>query len=171
MAGDGGQGSTVRREDRGAAAVEFALIAPLFIVLLFGIIDYGWAFGQRLGLTSAVREGARLAVVNADSGATPDARRDSIIAAVKSRATTVPPSGISVSVALEDGNGNGTVGDVGDTVVVCAHYPIHSISGLGGTLYPSPGGTTVKAVMRLEQQANFSSGSSTSPAFTESCSS
>jgi len=159
----------VRREDRGAAAVEFALIAPLFIVLLFGIIDYGWAFGQRLGLTSAVREGARLAVVNADTGATPDARRDSIIAAVRSRATTVPSSGISVYINLEDTNSDGTLGDVGDTLVVCAHYPIHSISGLGGVLYPPPGGTTVKSVMRMEQVANFSVGSSSSPAFTDSC--
>ena len=48
-----------KRDDRGAAAVEFALVVPLLLVMLFGIIDLGWVFGQQLAVTAAAREGAR----------------------------------------------------------------------------------------------------------------
>lgn len=47
------------RSERGAAAVEFALILPLLTVLLFGIIEFGRAYNAQVTLTHAVREGAR----------------------------------------------------------------------------------------------------------------
>ena len=50
-------------DDRGASAVEFAIIAPLFFVLVFGIINFGVILGQQVALNHAVREGARAAVV------------------------------------------------------------------------------------------------------------
>lgn len=46
--------------DRGAAAVEFALLLPLLLLLLFGIIDFGRALNAQITLTQAAREGARL---------------------------------------------------------------------------------------------------------------
>lgn len=49
--------------DRGAAMVEFALVLPILLVLVTGIIDAGYLFGQKLALNQAVREGARNAVV------------------------------------------------------------------------------------------------------------
>lgn len=61
-----------RRED-GQAMVEFALILPIFLLILCGIIDFGWLFYNQLSLNNACREGARYAVVhtaeNADTGA------------------------------------------------------------------------------------------------------
>jgi Flp pilus assembly protein TadG len=53
-----------KREDRAAAAVEFALVLPLVLVLLFGIIDMGRLLFTANSLTSAVREGARFAAVD-----------------------------------------------------------------------------------------------------------
>src|SRR3954453_1839204 len=50
-------GST--RHERGAAAVEFALVAPLLFVILFGIIDYGIWFADSISARQAVRDGAR----------------------------------------------------------------------------------------------------------------
>ena len=54
------------RRDRegGAALVEFAVLLPLFIVMLFGIMEAGWAFAQQVEVRNAAREGARLAVVD-----------------------------------------------------------------------------------------------------------
>jgi Flp pilus assembly protein TadG len=46
--------------DRGAAAVEFALLLPMLLLLIFGIIDFGRALNAQITLTQAAREGARL---------------------------------------------------------------------------------------------------------------
>ncbi len=51
------------RRRRGAAIVEFAVVLPLLLVLLFGIIDFGWIFMVRQTLTNAAREGCRVAVL------------------------------------------------------------------------------------------------------------
>jgi len=56
------------RADRGAAAVEFALVLPILLLLVFGIVDYGRAYNAKVTLTHAAREGARmLAVENAST--------------------------------------------------------------------------------------------------------
>lgn len=47
------------RRDSGAAAVEFALLFPLFLALVFGIINFGFAFNQKINLTQTAREAAR----------------------------------------------------------------------------------------------------------------
>lgn len=52
----------IQRED-GAAAVEFAIIAPLLFMLIFGMLQFGLAFWQVQNLRSAAREGARVAAV------------------------------------------------------------------------------------------------------------
>jgi Flp pilus assembly protein TadG len=52
--------------EHGAAAVEFALLLPLLVMLLFGFIQFGVAFNTRIQATNAAREAARLAVVGID---------------------------------------------------------------------------------------------------------
>lgn len=47
------------RTDRGAAAVEMALVTPLLLLMLFGIIDFGRMLNAQITLTEAAREGAR----------------------------------------------------------------------------------------------------------------
>ena len=46
-------------DDRGASAVEFALILPLFLVLVLGMVDFARAYNVQLTLTEAAREGVR----------------------------------------------------------------------------------------------------------------
>lgn len=53
-----------RDREKGASAVEFAIVIPLFLTLLFGIMEAGWMFSQQVEVRNAAREGARLAVVN-----------------------------------------------------------------------------------------------------------
>jgi len=45
--------------ERGAVAVEFALLLPILLLILFGIIDFGRAFNAQITLTQAAREGVR----------------------------------------------------------------------------------------------------------------
>ena len=47
--------------ERGSVAVEFALLLPILLLLVFGIIDFGRAISYQITLTQAAREGARVA--------------------------------------------------------------------------------------------------------------
>lgn len=49
------------RSERGAAAVEAALVTPLLILLVFGIVEYGMLFKDSLAVTSSIRSAARIA--------------------------------------------------------------------------------------------------------------
>ena len=60
----------IHRKDEGAALVEFAVVAILLFTILFGIIEFGLAFRDWLSVTSATREGARVASA---AGNDPDA--------------------------------------------------------------------------------------------------
>jgi TadE-like protein len=50
-----------RPDDRGVTAVEAALITPVFLLVVIGIIEYGLVFKDQLAVTSAVRAGVRMA--------------------------------------------------------------------------------------------------------------
>src|SRR4051812_45067078 len=54
--------------ERGAAIIEFALLLPILIMLVFGIITFGRAYFAKLELASAVREGARAAALGKTNG-------------------------------------------------------------------------------------------------------
>lgn len=49
------------RDDRGIAAVEAAIVTPIFMLVVIGVIEFGLAFKDQLAVTSAVRAGARIA--------------------------------------------------------------------------------------------------------------
>ncbi|MEP6890207.1 MAG: TadE/TadG family type IV pilus assembly protein [Nitrospirota bacterium] len=51
------------RSESGASAVEFALLLPVLMMVLFGIIEFGLALYRQAILTNASREGARLGIV------------------------------------------------------------------------------------------------------------
>src|ERR671914_357475 len=51
------------RSERGQSLTEFALVLPLLVVLLFGIIQFGITFNNYISLTDAVRAGARKGAV------------------------------------------------------------------------------------------------------------
>jgi Flp pilus assembly protein TadG len=61
-AGNRGPAPTANR-DRGAAAVEFALVLPVLLLLVCGIVDFGRALHAQVVLAQAAREGARLAAL------------------------------------------------------------------------------------------------------------
>ena len=54
--------ANTRCRQRGAAAVEFAVILPLLVVLVFGMIEFGIMFYNKAIITNASREGARAGI-------------------------------------------------------------------------------------------------------------
>jgi len=65
-AGDGAgieRGCRGRNPQKGAALVEFALVLPLLLVVVFGIIEFGLLLFNQQVLTNASREGARFGIV------------------------------------------------------------------------------------------------------------
>ncbi|WP_416416623.1 TadE/TadG family type IV pilus assembly protein [Paenarthrobacter aromaticivorans] len=59
---------TSRKKERGAVAVEMAILLPLLLLILVGIIEFGRVLNVQVSLTQAAREGARYAAVNYDKG-------------------------------------------------------------------------------------------------------
>jgi hypothetical protein len=96
-----------RRDQRGAAMVEFALILPIVLLLTFGLIDFGFAFADAAGIKSATRSGARIgsalskqpgqlqsitAAVNAGLGNSTRAQATEIVVYTASPNGFTPPS-------------------------------------------------------------------------------
>jgi len=102
------------RGDEGAALVEFAIVAPLLFALVFGIIEFGWAFVQNLDVRHGAREGSRLIAVNyrPDPTATPAEQASDIIQEVCARMDG--GSGTTVSISTL---GAGEAGDRGEVSV------------------------------------------------------
>jgi Flp pilus assembly protein TadG len=58
----------LRGNERGAAAVEFALVLPILLVLVFGIVDFSRAYGARVTVIHAAREGVRVQALGGTAG-------------------------------------------------------------------------------------------------------
>ena len=67
-----------RHDERGAAAVEFALVVPILLAILFAIIDLGFAINRFAMLNNATREGVREASLSASQTEIEDVVRQSL---------------------------------------------------------------------------------------------
>ena len=108
----------LKKDDSGAAMVEFAVVAVVFFIpLIFGIIEFGRLSFAKTTLTSAAREGVRYAIVH---GSESPAEADSAAVAnyVKGRTQL---GGIVVRTRWMPDN------EPGDTVQVTVQYQFNSL--------------------------------------------
>jgi Flp pilus assembly protein TadG len=98
-----------RRDDRGAAAVEFALISIPLFVLVMGIIQFGLAYHAQTTVTQAARTGARLAAICGASCSTP------VQTATQNAAPgiSIDPSKISIQYCTDPSNSATCTGSAG----------------------------------------------------------
>lgn len=89
---------TLLRSERGSVAIEFALIGPLFVVLLMGLVVYGGWFWMAQGVQHVAAEGARAAVAGLDPTER-DRLARAAVAETARAATILAPSRLSVAVA------------------------------------------------------------------------
>jgi Flp pilus assembly protein TadG len=122
--------------DEGASAVEFALVLPLLLLLICGIVDFGRLLNVQLTLSAAAREGARWAALG-QSG-------------VAARVATAAP-GLSPAVSATSCPSGAAIGQ-NATVTATLTYtfitPIGSVAALFGNSFPGSVTVTGQGVMR-----------------------
>ncbi|MHC6221950.1 TadE/TadG family type IV pilus assembly protein [Arthrobacter sp. MMS24-S77] len=68
-----------RASERGAVAVEFALLAPVLVLLLLGIMEFGRAYNAQVSLSNAAREGVRVMAISNDQTAAKTAAKNAAV--------------------------------------------------------------------------------------------
>jgi len=131
----------IRAKDRGAAVVEFALLLPVLLLLLFGIIDFGRALNAQITITQAAREGARLVALN----------QPNVVS--RTQAAAVGLGGVSVTVVTScpPNAGPGVNADVKVSYPFTFVTPISAIASFFGDSGPGSALTlTAEGVMPCE---------------------
>lgn len=124
-----------RKED-GQSTVEFALVLPILLLLIFGMMDFGWLFYNKVMVNNASREGARYAVINCGTIGYGDAH-ETTIAYVESllpgAVVTVEPTPIS-----------------GDQITVTVNKEIRVLTGITSVFLGNTIDLQATCTMRIE---------------------
>lgn len=119
------------RSQRGASAVEFALVVPLLLVLLLGIVEFGRVLNTQLQITDAARESVRVMAISKQA--------DSAITTAIQAAPSLNPSLTTSNITVAANS----CSELPDATVTIS-YSVSLISGLFADVVP----LTAKAVMR-----------------------
>ncbi len=124
---------------RGAAVVEMAVVTPLLLLMLFGIIEFGWVFMVQNTLTNAAREACRVGVLQ---GTTDQDIRDRFNEAVS--VTGLDDSVLTITQATQNN----------PVVTVRVSLPYEQISLLGS--YLGLGGRNIGTVCSMRKEGEIS---------------
>jgi Flp pilus assembly protein TadG len=99
------------RNERGAAAVEFALVLPLLVLLMAGIAEFGRAYYVQTSLSGAAREGVRVMALKNDAGLARSAARNaaSPLVLTDAQIAIAPATGSCLSTATAQPNATVTI--------------------------------------------------------------
>lgn len=123
-----------RRDDAGAAAVEFAIVAPLLLLLLFGILGYGYVLSFRQALHQGAAEAARAAVVEYDENLQGQDPEIAIDDALSSYGVTCASAGMTCEISEPAACASSASGAECVTVTVrydLGGHPLLPLPGLG----------------------------------------
>ncbi len=141
----------IARTEVGAALVEAAIVIPLLLMFVFGVVDFGAIYSNRTAVNQGVRDSARQGVVAnfgsntgcTTTGSTATGNTQKLICLTKER-VGLNSAKTRVRVVAP------TTYAVGQQVLVCVEYPIDPITPLTGQ-FISADAIRSKAVMRVEQ--------------------
>lgn len=125
------------RSERGQALVEMALVLPVLVLLIFGIIEFGRVFNAYLIITNAAREGARAGIV----GAT-DLK---ILQTVEGSATTLDTLQLTVTITPSS-----AYRVRGSSLTVDVDYPVTLYAPVIGNIIGNPYVVHGSSTMRVE---------------------
>ena len=128
--------------------VEFALVLPLLLVLLLGVLDFGRAYNYWIDQTHLANEGARWAVVNKNPG--PGTLQQYIqgqgdTPELRNGGTSSVPSAMEVCISFPSGTAK-----VGDPVLVTATSTFNWLPFLGSRIGIAQTTMSASSTMRLE---------------------
>lgn len=113
------------KNQNGATVVEFALVLPLLVVFLFGIIEFSLLLYNKAMITNASREGARAGIVFATSRLSEDDIKAVVSSYGAAKLINFDPSQIHTTTAVHtDSDLDGTI-DSGETITVTVTYEYH----------------------------------------------
>lgn len=124
------------KSEKGQAMVEFALVLPILLTLVFGIIDFGWIFGNQLIANNACREAARYTAVHYYESTSDDDR-----AIARDIITNFAPTLSSPTVQLTK---------TGETVAISFDCDVAVLTPFLSALLGEEYNVKAKTVMRLE---------------------
>lgn len=129
-----------KRDERGSEALELALVSPLLLLIVLGIVEFGWVFSNYLGVRTGVRQAARQGAISIGafnnaaptctltgvSGASNDV--EDLMCLAQSQVGLGDVSRIKVVFDNPALTAGGSTYAVGNAIVVCQSYPLTSIT-------------------------------------------
>ena len=107
------------RSERGAVAVEFAILAPVLITLLMGIMEFGRAYNAQVSLTNAAREGVRVMAISNN--------QTSALTAAKNAAVSLSPALVDSNISFSAASCT-----TGAQMTVTINYTLNTLTGFAG---------------------------------------
>jgi len=140
------------KSERGAELVEFALVLPVLLLVVLGIVDFGFLFQRMQVMTNAAREGARIAVLQGYASADVEARAKAFVQTGGVPITGTNPAVNVTNVTIPTGAGGPTMS--GKRVVVTYTHQYLFIGPIAGWFGGSFTSAPVRgiAIMRNEVQ-------------------
>ena len=132
-----------RLRRRAAAAVEFAIVAPVLMLVILGTIEFGRMMMVLELLNNAARNGARLAVLSSSDTA-------KVKQAVDDTLTNTTVSGATTTVQVNGAAADVNTASTGDAITVTVSVPASQVSWLPASLFLGNKTLTSTAVMRRE---------------------
>jgi len=154
------------RGERGAAMVELALVLPLFVLLVFGVVEFGVVYNNDITLRQGAREAARQGAVGnfgvasttgspcyltGTTGASTDIKN--LMCLAKSQiGLDATKLRIKVLSGNSDFTGSGTFSK-NDSLIVCAQYPLDNAAKI---VSPLLGGATLRTKTSIRIETAYS---------------
>lgn len=113
-----------RESERGAAAVEFAIVVPVLVMLLLGIMEFSRAYNAQASLSAAAREGVRVMAISND----PVASRT----AAKNTAVSLNPALADSNIAFKNLDTGTSTCAAGNRMTVTITYTLSTMTRIAG---------------------------------------
>ena len=149
-------GSRTRRDrdQRGAVVVEFALIVPLLLLVVFGIFEFGYMLNRDTIISNASRDGARVASLNGTGAEI----RSAITTELAASGIVTTPSKIKIDCKLPDDSPCNATSDAtytslaepGSTAIISVSYTYNWITPLIGSVFGGDVELSQTTQMRVE---------------------